>query len=447
MLMHRSCLVEFDSAFVTGTGAFEGLQTVSIVGINRDTPVEEFVLRFREADYKTAYERLLVEKDQIAADTVTWINQQIAAASPSIWASFEYDQTKCARDVGLLVDAIRWDAAFDTNYRSVSSALTYFNGRFPSALFAAQKAQHIEAFTQAKSFTTNITQQSTYDSRVNALWDEIIEILDNDKTFTPTTGTTYDPNTGILVANIGAHNLTVGTSIIIADNSLTFTCASDGNTAQVTYPRSTDPASKTALTISAVTSDTITVNVGTSSETSAHTFITSAANSVTIEGVGVTGLTDPTGYNSSYLAGYGDARTQLESNRNFLIKEITAWIAVQVAGEISPFVSTFSYDVAQCENDIGLILDALRYDLTYGGNLQTFDAAIQYFVGTTKQLADGQKDATLASYARLKEIIGQVILEQAVTVSAGNALTQDTSGTAGSSDASNAANQCYRKYI
>jgi hypothetical protein len=438
---------EFDRAFVTGTGAFEGLQTVSIVGINRDTPVEEFVLRFREADYKTAYERLLVEKDQIAADTVTWINQQIAAASPSIWASFEYDQTKCARDVGLLVDAIRWDAAFDTNYRSVSSALTYFNGRFPSALFAAQKAQHIEAFTQAKSFTTNITQQSTYDSRVNALWDEIIEILDNDKTFTPTTGTTYDPNTGILVANIGAHNLTVGTSIIIADNSLTFTCASDGNTAQVTYPRSTDPASKTALTISAVTSDTITVNVGTSSETSAHTFITSAANSVTIEGVGVTGLTDPTGYNSSYLAGYGDARTQLESNRNFLIKEITAWIAVQVAGEISPFVSTFSYDVAQCENDIGLILDALRYDLTYGGNLQTFDAAIQYFVGTTKQLADGQKDATLASYARLKEIIGQVILEQAVTVSAGNALTQDTSGTAGSSDASNAAKDRIQEII
>ena len=311
---------EFDRAFVTGTGAFEGLQTVSIVGINRDTPVEEFVLRFREPDYKTAYETLLVERDQIAADTVTWINAQIAGASPSIWASFTYDEAKCARDVGLLVDAIRWDAAFETNYRSVSSALTYFNGRFPAALFAAQKAQHIEAFTQAKSFTTNITQNSTYDARVNALWDEIIEILDNEKTFQPTTGTTYDPNTGLLVANIGNHDLSVGTSIIIADNSITFTCASDGNNAQVTYPRSTDPASKTPLTISAITADTITVNVGTSSNTSAHTFIEATANSITIEGVGVTGLTDPTGYNTSYLTGYGDARTQLENNRNFIIK-------------------------------------------------------------------------------------------------------------------------------
>ena len=438
---------EFDRAFVTGTGAFEGLQTVSIVGINRDTPVEEFVLRFREPDYKTAYETLLVERDQIAADTVTWINQQIAAASPSIWASFEYDQAKCERDTGLLVDAIRWDAAFDTNYRSVSSALTYFNGRFPSALFAAQKAQHVEAFTQAKAFTTNVTQVSAYETRVNALWDQIIEILNAEKTATPTTGTTYDPNTGLLQARIGNHSLAVGTTVIIADNSLTFTCASDGNNAQVTYPRSTDPASKTALPILSVTSDAITVNVGTSSNTSPHTFVTSAANSITIEGVAVSGLTDPTGYNTSYLTGYGDARTQLENNRNFLIKEITAWIAVQVAGEISPFVSTYSYDVDQCENDIGLILDALRYDLTYGGNLQTFDAAIQYFVGTTKQLADGQKATTLAAYTRLKEIIGQVILEQAVTVSAGNSLTQDTSGTAGSSDASNAAKDRIQEII
>jgi len=414
---------EFDRAFVTATGAFEGLQTINIVGINRDTPVEEFVLRFRESDYKLAYETLLTERDDIAADTVTWINQQIAAASPSIWAGFTYDQAKCERDVGLLVDAIRWDAAFNTNYRSVASALTYFNGRFPSSTFAAQKAQHVEAFTQAKAFTTNITQNSTYDTRVNELWDEIIDIFDAEKTFTPTTGTQYLPASGLLTMNIGAHDLTVGTSVIIADNSLTFTCATDSHGSQHTYPRTTDPASKKALTISAVTSDTITVNVGISSDVSTHIFVTSQANAVTVAGVGVTGLTDPTDYNTSYLVGYGDARTQLENNRNFIIKEITAWITDQVKAEISPFTSTYSYDVAQCENDIGLILDALRYDLTYGGNLQTFDAAIQYFVGTTKQLADGQKDTTLAAYARLKEIIGKVILEQTVVKSGGGAHT------------------------
>ena len=110
---------EFDRAFVSSTGAFEGLQTLSVVGINRASPVEEFVLRFRDPDYKTARDLLLLAKNTIATDTVSYINTQIAGASASIWAGYDYDplQAKCERDTKLLVDAIRYDAAFNTNYR------------------------------------------------------------------------------------------------------------------------------------------------------------------------------------------------------------------------------------------------------------------------------------------------------------------------------------------
>ena len=59
-------------------------------------------------------------------------------------------------------------------------------------------------------------------------------------TFTPT-GATYDPVTGLLVLTIGSHSLTVGEGVVIANDSLTFTCAMDGNQSQKTYPRaSTD---------------------------------------------------------------------------------------------------------------------------------------------------------------------------------------------------------------
>ena len=41
---------EFDRAFVTSTGAFEGLQTINNCWYQSEiAPVEEFVLRFREA--------------------------------------------------------------------------------------------------------------------------------------------------------------------------------------------------------------------------------------------------------------------------------------------------------------------------------------------------------------------------------------------------------------
>ena len=99
--------------------------------------------------------------------------------------------------------------------------------------------------------------------------------------FTAGAGTTYDPVTGELVLAIGTHTLTTNNSIRIAVNSLTFTCASDGNVSQVTYPRLSDPAYDTTISIQAVTATTITVNVGTSSETADHTFVSGTANSIT----------------------------------------------------------------------------------------------------------------------------------------------------------------------
>ena len=56
-------------------------------------------------------------------------------------------------------------------------------------------------------------------------------------TFQPQAGTTYDAATGDLVMNLGQHGLGVGRSVILADNSFTFTCDQDGNVEQKTYPR------------------------------------------------------------------------------------------------------------------------------------------------------------------------------------------------------------------
>ena len=47
--------------------------------------------------------------------------------------------------------------------------------------------------------------------------------------FTAQTGTTYDASNGTLVLNIGDANLRVGMGVVIADNSLTFTCDQDNH--------------------------------------------------------------------------------------------------------------------------------------------------------------------------------------------------------------------------
>ena len=80
--------------------------------------------------------------------------------------------------------------------------------------------------------------------------------------FTAQTGTTYNPQTGVLVINIGSHSLTTSNKVTIADNGITFTCDLDNHSSLHPYPRSGDPASGVALTITAVTGTTITVNIG-----------------------------------------------------------------------------------------------------------------------------------------------------------------------------------------
>ena len=330
---------QFDRAFVTATGQSEGKQTITIAGINRDTPVEEFVLRFREPDYKTAHDLLKLNKDIIANDVVTWINAQIAAASPSIWAGFTYNEDKCRRDVQRLIDAVRYDFLFNSNHRSVSAALRYFSGSFAGNVFAAQKDQHIAAFGQAKAFTANALPDPTATSRANALWDEIIDIVTN-----------------------GDANTVPGDSVAAA------------------YSRPL-----------------------------------------------------PTGgTNNASDAGFENAVLQINANKTFLQKELTAWLNAEIAAANPPFESGFVYNEAKCERDTGLIIDALSYDLTYGGNLQTLVASLAYFIDGVAQYGTGQQEETVAAYGRLKEAIQQVIQEQSVTVTAGNTETQDVSGTAGS---------------
>ena len=119
-----------------------------------------------------------------------------------------------------------------------------------------------------------------------------------------------------------------------------------------------------------------------------------------------------------------NAVAQLGANRAFMIAEITAWIAVNYP--------SLSYDVAKCERDVGYVIDALRYDIMYGGTSASHQAARSYFVDGVYQGGAGEGAATAAAYNRLSVVTDEVIREVSVTKSSGNAANQDTSGTAAS---------------
>jgi hypothetical protein len=87
------------------------------------------------------------------------------------------------------------------------------------------------------------------------------------------TGSNYDPVTGLVELTIGNHILKVGDAITITDNSLVYQCLMDFYQTDHSYPRPSDPASGAALTITAVTDTSITIqslNSTPSTNTSTH---------------------------------------------------------------------------------------------------------------------------------------------------------------------------------
>jgi len=78
------------------------------------------------------------------------------------------------------------------------------------------------------------------------------------------TAATYNGATGVLVLTIPGHGLSNGNTIRIADYGITFRCSMDNYLTDHPYPRPSDPASGSDLTVANKTTDTFEVNVGVS---------------------------------------------------------------------------------------------------------------------------------------------------------------------------------------
>ena len=88
-------------------------------------------------------------------------------------------------------------------------------------------------------------------------------LMDGQKFLTPTAAT-YTASTGNLVLTIANHGLSDGNVVKIAANSMSFTCSMDNNYSIKTYPRTTDPVYGNNITIGSVTTNTITLPIGSS---------------------------------------------------------------------------------------------------------------------------------------------------------------------------------------
>ena len=116
-----------------------------------------------------------------------------------------------------------------------------------------------------------------------------------------------------------------------------------------------------------------------------------------------------------------NAKDILVANRAFIQAEVIGWLASNFATK-----SIFQYNAVKTGKDIGYILDALIYDLMYGGNSATLDVAGFFWSSGTNQIP-GQQEYYAAALSQMMTVLEKVITNVTFTVSIGNLLTQNTS--------------------
>jgi hypothetical protein len=107
----------------------------------------------------------------------------------------------------------------------------------------------------------------------------------------------------------------------------------------------------------------------------------------------------------------------------------TSWVSTELSSQFTNFQSgkstvqdevtgfieaNYAYKTNKCQEDLSFIIDAVTYDMLYGGNSQTIDAADEYYSGGALQIPTEQKGATLAVYRRLQDVVSDCVTNIAV---------------------------------
>jgi len=211
-------------------------------------------------DYVNASSILLTNKDYIINEVIGYLNSVEINGTINLF----YDETKCRRDTGLIITALAYDMAFDSNFASITAARAYYRGTQAAAVLGNDKIATLDSLDQLKTILTSLISGTVSQNRIINNIDLMKSIIDEGLSAVP-------------LINI--------------------------------------PPSGTE-------------------------------------------------------EGFFNARRLINNNKAFIIAEIQAYITKQIEDNVSNPASVWfglEFDGAACNRDVGFIVEAVVYDLTYGG--------------------------------------------------------------------------------
>ena len=407
-------------------------------------------------------QRLLeMNRPFIQREVTEWINYQIeyfTTTAPDVtspWYNFTYKDDRCSRDIGFIVDALIHDLGHGGNVKMRGAANAYVSALFESenmeyARLAEEGTQDVLANNYMLSVVQNVLNQTdpsvNYQTTNGDLSTAVIEQWKDSSITAENVYSTvaslvtivnnaledgnasriparYQPN-NLIKIKTGRYRETL--PIIVPENTCVIgdevRSVNAGAAGSLVHKTDSSFSLSTFEHLKGVLSDIVVGNSVTPTSGNAESQDIAVPFAGSVEQAEIDKLVDtmmhnvdfrtgnldlgvsadPTGYNTSYLAGYGDARHLIFENKEYFKVELTTWINTNY-----PLIK---YSRTKCKQDVGYIVDALVYDLTYGGYKLSTEAALAYYDGVAGGLAidSSEKTATIAAYVYLKDMMQDV---------------------------------------
>ena len=413
-----------------------------------------------------AAELLELNRRFIQREIVEWTQYQIANNNAPFTTAFDYNTVKCERDMGLIIDAFLWDITHGGNVRSREAALSYVNDTVGSP-YLTQKAETVASINYGIEIIENILNQTAptanyqvlngdnstriseqyFDSNLRAE-SVYAEIQGLGQIITDAITAGVDTNIPERLIRNTLIKVSTGKYYEVLPIIVPAECCVIGDELRATnvQPRTTINSTLTdkkdisysyqalkrleAVVGDVVSGSSVTPTTG-NTETQDTSWPYAETTPVVTEtqrlarniadrlAIGV-GVKENANLPKAWELGtpeYGYQRDLNYINKEFIQAEIIAYIGDQFPN--------LEYGKTKCKQDVGFFIDAVAYDLTYGGNWQSYNAAKSYYDGSNIN-----KTNNLITNGDFAETTDWVITNSAWVISGNLATAGGTAGIA-----------------
>ncbi len=304
---------------------------------------------------------------EILKANIPFIQNETIAYLSSSWSTASYDETKCRRDVGLIISGAAEDLLWNANSASVMNGKFYYI--YPSQAQGAQLNQTIDGINYASRLAQNLIQNIEYvtsSAEVSASYNTLRSnkefIKKETISFLSSSWNGFAYSQSVCERDIIHIIDAVSTDLLYGGNER----STIAGQYYYTYP-STATSTQLEPTVTAIDYAS-----GLAKQLLQNKTFVTASNIVS----------------SSF--------DLLRKNRTFIQEETMAYLTASW--------STFEYDKDKCKRDVGYIVDAVATDLLYGGNERAREAGRFYFLYPSKATLLGDGDSVGQLYQTIDGI-------------------------------------------